>query len=105
MLKLLVMAALAADAPPALLPPAPPAHAQRVLESAADASKDLAETLAFLEAGQSYYKAYAKGSHTKQENAAFVKFLQDYERERDTARKEFDLLQAWFKSSSELKRE
>lgn len=105
MLKLLVLAALAADAPPALLPPAPPAHAQRLMETASDVSKDLAETLAFLEAGQSYYKAYVKGTHTSEENKAFVKFLLDYERELETAKKEFGLLQDWFKKSSELKRE
>ena len=104
MLKLLVLAAFAADAP-LLMPPAPPAHSQRSMETAADVSKDLHETLAFLESGQSYYKAYAKGTHSSEENKAFVKFLQDYERELETAKKEFALLQTWFKSSSELKRD
>ena len=105
MLKLLAVLVLAADAPPPLLPPRPPAHAQRVMETATDVSRDLHETLAFLEAGQSYYKAFAKGTHTAEENKAFVKFLEDYERELETAKKEFALLQAWFKNSSDLKRE
>lgn len=99
-------AAPAAESPRALLlPPKPPAHAQRVLESASDVARDMSETFAFLEAGQSYYKAFSKGSHTVEENKAFVKFLEDYERELETARKEFGLLKSWFANSSDLKRE
>lgn len=86
-----------------LTPPRRPAHAQRLLESASDVSRDLAETLVFIEAGQSFFKAYARGTHTPEENKAFVQFLEDYERELATAKKEFAILQTWFEKSSGLK--
>lgn len=96
-------AALSAETAHQLIAPRRPPHAQRVLESATDVTRDLLETLTFIEAGQSFYKAYARGTHTPQENKAFVGFLEDYEREVDTAKKEFAILQSWFEKSSGLK--
>ena len=96
-----------APAPPAepkgLLPPKPPEHVKRDLSTASEVALDLASTLAFLEAGKVYYKAYAQGTHSAEENKAFLAFLQDYERELGTAKGEFDVLQAWLGKKSGLK--
>lgn len=87
---------------PILMPPSPPRHEQRMVDTASDLARDLTEIVAFLEQGQSYFRAYKKGSHTAEENAAMVKFLETYERERDLAKKEADLLHAWVKTRSDL---
>lgn len=89
-------------APGALMPPSPPRHEQRMLDNAGDLARDLAEIVAFLEQGQSYFKAFKKGTHSAQENAALVRFLETYERERDIARREVEVLGEWVKKKSEL---
>jgi hypothetical protein len=87
---------------PVLMPPSPPRHEQRMLDNASDLARDLAEIVAFLEAGQSYFRAYKKGTHTREENAAMVKFLETYEKEREIAKKEAELLHTWIKTRSDL---
>lgn len=87
---------------PVLMPPLPPRHEQRMVDNASDLAKDLAEIVAFLEQGQSYFRAYKKGTHTAEENAAMVKFLETYERERALAKQEADLLHSWVKTRSDL---
>jgi hypothetical protein len=84
-------------------PPAPPAHAQRNLDTAADLSRDLAETVAYLEAGLSYFRAFTKTTHNAAENKLFVKFLDDYERELNAARKEEQVLKTWLDKAAALK--
>lgn len=84
-------------------PPAPPAHAQRELDTAADLSRDLAETVAYLEAGQSYFRAFTQATHTPAENKLFVKFLEQYEKELAAAKKEYQVLRDWLENASGLK--
>ncbi|HAM36454.1 MAG TPA: hypothetical protein DEB40_00970 [Elusimicrobia bacterium] len=83
--------------------PQAPAHAQRTLDNVTDLSRDLAETVAFLETGQSYFRAFTKGSHNAAENKLFVKFLDAYERELATAKKETAVLREWLEKASALK--
>lgn len=90
-------------APAALMPPKVPGHEKRQLESVTDLSKDLAETAAFIEKGQGYFRAYTKGTHNSAENQEFVKFLQDYETELANAKKEIEVLQTWLQTKSDLK--
>lgn len=87
---------------PILMPPLAPRHEQRMVDNASDLAKDLAEIVGFLEQGQSYFRAYKKGTHSAEENAAMVKFLETYERERSLAKKEADLLHTWVKTRSDL---
>ncbi|MFA6003314.1 MAG: hypothetical protein WC881_04530 [Elusimicrobiota bacterium] len=84
-------------------PPAPPAHAQRNLESAADLSRDLADTVAYLESGQSYFRPFTKGTHTPAENKLFVGFLDQYEKESATAKNEVKVLRDWLEKAAGLK--
>ncbi|MBI5200463.1 MAG: hypothetical protein HY925_02655, partial [Elusimicrobia bacterium] len=67
-----------------------------------DLSRDLAEIVFFLEQGQSYFRAYKRGSHSAEENAAMLKFLEAYEREREIAKKESALLNSWVQTKSDL---
>lgn len=92
----------AAEDSPKLLPPDPPSREKRSLDSAAEVALDLAAVVSFLEHGQSYYRAYAKGTHSAAENKAFVRFLEDYERELSTARKELETLRLWAEKKSGL---
>ena len=87
---------------PALMPPPGPQHQQRHLDTASALARDLAEIVAFLEQGQSYFKAYKKGTHSAGENAALLRFLEAYERERAIAQREADLLLQWVKQRSDL---
>jgi hypothetical protein len=84
-------------------PPQPPAHSQRTLETATDLSRDLAETAAYLEMGLGYFRAFTKVTHNAAENKLFVKFLDDYERELGTAKKEEQVLRAWLEKAAALK--
>jgi|GEM_PF-6158467 hypothetical protein len=90
------------QAPVGSVPPAPPAHARRELNTAAELALDLAEVTAYLEEGQAYFKAYQKGTHSAEENTLFLKFLQEYEREREIGRKEADTLKRWSDEKSDL---
>ena len=85
-----------------LLPPAFPAHEKRQLNGATEVAKDLADTVSFLEQGQTYFRACQKGTHNAQENTAFLKLVQAYEQERETAKKEMELLRRWVLDRSAL---
>jgi hypothetical protein len=90
-------------AAPKLTPPAPPAHAQRLLQTATDVARDLAETVAYLEAGQAYFRAFARETHTPEENQALLRFLREYEAELATAKKEEVILNDWIRKAASLK--
>ncbi|MBI4349260.1 MAG: hypothetical protein HY553_20650 [Elusimicrobia bacterium] len=90
------------DTAPVLMPPPTPRHERRMVDSASDLARDLTEVVAFLEQGQSYFRAFKKGTHTKEENAAMLRFLEAYEKEREIAKKEASLLNAWVQTKSDL---
>jgi len=97
--------ARAADAPtlpPQMLPPDPPMHLNRNLDTAMGLAQDLADTVGFLETGQAYFKAFRKGTHNPAENEALVRFLEAYERERENAKKEAEILRTWTRERSDL---
>jgi hypothetical protein len=96
---LLPLWAMAAD----LTPPALPDREKNELTSASGVALDMAKSIAFMEQGQAYYKAYAKGSHNAAENKAFVRFAEDYDRELNNVRKELDVLRIWVDKKSDLK--
>jgi hypothetical protein len=84
-------------------PPQAPAHAQRLLQTAADVSRDLADTVAYLEAGQAYFRAFTRDTHTQAENQRLLEFLRDYEAELGTAKKEEAILRDWLVKAAALK--
>ena len=84
-------------------PPRPPAHARRLLQTATDVSTDLADTVAYLEAGQVYFRAFARETHTREENQRLLEFLRDYEAELNTAKKEEVILNDWIRKAASLK--
>ncbi|MBI3288291.1 MAG: hypothetical protein HYZ74_02095 [Elusimicrobia bacterium] len=86
-----------------LMPPPLPARPKSSLDSAGDVARDLAAAVEYFEAGQSYYRAFTKGSHTPEENKAFVQFLEDYEKELAIARKTHSLLGAWLERKSSVR--
>ena len=86
-----------------LQPPQPPAHAQRLLQTAADVSRDLADTVAYLEAGQIYFRAFARETHTHAENQRMLEFLREYEAELNTAKKEEVILNDWIRKAASLR--
>ncbi|MBI5239613.1 MAG: hypothetical protein HY926_04010 [Elusimicrobia bacterium] len=86
-----------------LEPPVPPAHAKRLLQTATDVAGDLAETVAYLEAGQVYFRAFARETHSNEENQAMLRFLREYEAELDTAKKEEKILNDWIRKAASLK--
>lgn len=86
----------------ALLPPKAPARAKNSLDGAGEVARDLAASVEYFEAGQAYYRAYAKGTHTPEENAAFVKFLEEYEKEQATARRTHAALGQWLEKRSKV---
>lgn len=81
--------------PAVLTPPAVPAHARRNLDSPSDLVKDFAEVVAYLDAGQAYFRAYQKGTHSVEDNKRFLAFLEAYEREYAVAKKESLALRTW----------
>lgn len=85
-----------------LLPPKAPARAKNSLDGAGEVARDLAASVEFFEASQAYYRAYAKGTHTSEENAAFVKFLEEYEKEQATARRTHAALGQWLEKKSKV---
>lgn len=95
-----------APAPPAAVAktaaPESPKRAKSSLDSPSEVALDLARQLSFLEQGQAFYKAYAQGSHTAEENKAFLKFLADYEHALETAKQELEVLRQWMDKKSGL---
>ncbi|MDP3543173.1 MAG: hypothetical protein Q8T11_11965 [Elusimicrobiota bacterium] len=104
-------AALVAVAPPApaeakpapLLPPKVPERPKGTLDTAGEVARDLAVRVQYFEDGQAYYRAYTKGSHTPEENKAFVKFLEDYENELGIAKRTYAILGVWLEKKSSIK--
>jgi hypothetical protein len=103
-------APIAAPAPPPapaargkLMPPAPPVREKSNMETAAEVALDAARSISYMEQGQSYFKAYSQGSHDKEENKAMIAFLENYERELETVRRELEVLRMWVEKKSELK--
>lgn len=92
-----------ADKPAQLFPPKIPARPQGTLDTAADVARDLAVRVEYFENGQSYYRAYTKGSHTPEENKAFVRFLEEYENELTIAKRVHLLLGTWLEKKSAIK--
>lgn len=90
-----VKAPPSAAEPAGMFPPAPPAHAKRKLDTPTALAKDLHEVVAYLEKGQKFFRDYQTGSHTVEENAAFLKFLERYEAELKIAKKESLALRKW----------
>jgi len=92
-------------APPAapLEPPRPPAHVRRLLQTAADVATDLADTVAYLEAGQVYFRAFARRTHTHAENQRMLEFRREYETELNTAKKEEVILNDWIRKAANLR--
>ncbi|MCX5797556.1 MAG: hypothetical protein NTY77_18860 [Elusimicrobia bacterium] len=90
-------------AAPKLQPPQPPAHTQRLLQTATDVSQDLAVTVAYLDAGQLYFRAFARETHTHAENQHMLEFLREYEAELNTAKKEEVILNDWIRKAANLR--
>ena len=93
--------AFAAD----LEPPKPPENGKKALESASAVAVDVSARMAYLEQGQTYYKAFTHGSHTTAQNKDFVRFAEDYDRELQTVKQEVEILRVWIDKKSELKPE
>ncbi|MCR4295308.1 MAG: hypothetical protein NUW21_07215 [Elusimicrobia bacterium] len=86
-----------------LLPPKVPERPKGTLDTAGEVARDLAARVQYFEDGQSYYRAYTKGSHTPEENKAFVKFLEDYEAELGIAKRTYAILGVWLEKKSSIK--
>lgn len=89
--------------PAPLLPPKVPARPKGTLDTAGEVARDLAIRVEYFENGQSYYRAYTKGSHSPEENKAFVKFLEDYENELGIAKRTHAILGSWLDKKSAIK--
>lgn len=96
-------AAAAAAAENGLPPPQPPERSGQPLSTASAVALDMARSLAFLEQGQAYYKAYAHGTHDEAENKAFIRFAQDYDTELTNVKRELEVLRVWVDKKSDLK--
>lgn len=92
----------AAPEPRRLFPPKAPVRAKGSLDGAGEVARDLAASAEYFEAGQAYYRAYAKGTHTAEENAAFVRFLEEYEKEQAIARRTHAALGQWLERKSKV---
>ncbi|MCM2303767.1 MAG: hypothetical protein NDJ72_03645 [Elusimicrobia bacterium] len=86
-----------------LLPPKIPARPKGTLDTAGEVARDLAVRVEYFENGQAYYRAYTKGSHTPEENKAFVQFLEDYENELGIAKRTHAILGVWLEKKSSIK--
>lgn len=86
-----------------LLPPRIPARPKGTLDTAGEVARDLALRVEYFENGQSYYRAYTKGSHSPEENKAFVQFLEEYENELAIARRTHLILGTWLEKKSAIK--
>lgn len=89
--------------PAPLLPPKVPARPKGTLDTAGEVARDLAARVEYFENGQAYYRAYTKGSHTPEENKAFVQFLEDYESELGIAKRTHAILGVWLEKKSSIK--
>lgn len=89
--------------PAPLLPPKVPERPKGTLDTAGEVARDLAVRVQYFEDGQAYYRAYTKGSHTPEENKAFVKFLEDYESELGIAKRTYAILGVWLEKKSSIK--
>lgn len=97
-------AAAPAPKPAGLFPPPPPQRAKDSLDSAGEVARDLVMVVEYFEAGQAYYRAYTKGgSHTAAENAAFLRFLEEYEAQLAVAKRTHQLLGIWLDKKSSVK--
>lgn len=89
---------------PLMMPPAIPARPTGTLNTAGAVADDLAVRVKYFEAGQAYYKAYTKGgSHSAEENKAFLQFLEQYDNETQIAKKVHALLGVWLDKKSAVK--
>lgn len=86
-----------------LLPPKIPSRPKGTLDTAGEVARDLAVRVEYFENGQSYYRAYTKGSHSPEENKAFVQFLEEYENELAIARRTHAILGTWLEKKSAIK--
>ncbi len=82
--------------------PARPARKVRKLSSATDLAKDLSLVVDYLERGQSYFRAYQRGTHSIDENKQFLNFLEHYEKELAVAKKEVATLNKWIAARGSL---
>ena len=89
--------------PAPLMPPRIPERPKGTLDTAGEVARDLAIRVEYFENGQAYYRAYTKGSHTPEENKAFVKFLEDYENELGIAKRVHAILGVWLDKKSAIK--
>ena len=89
--------------PAPLLPPKIPARPKGTLDSAGEVARDLAVRVEYFENGQAYYRAYTKGSHSPEENKAFVHFLEDFENELGIAKRTHAILGIWLDKKSAIK--
>ncbi len=89
--------------PSLLLPPKVPVRPKGTLDTAGEVARDLAVRVEYFENGQSYYRAYTKGSHSPEENKAFVQFLEDYENELGIAKRTHAILGIWLDRKSAIK--
>jgi hypothetical protein len=92
-----------APKPAPLMPPRIPERPKGTLDTAGEVARDLAIRVEYFENGQAYYRAYTKGSHTPEENKAFVKFLEDYENELGIAKRVHAILGVWLDKKSAIK--
>jgi len=82
--------------------PARPARKVRKLSTATELARDLALVVDYLERGQSYFRAYQRGTHSIEENKQFLDFLEHYEKELLVAKKETRTLNKWIASKGSL---
>jgi hypothetical protein len=82
--------------------PAKPKRERRKLDSATDLAKDLALVVDYLERGQSYFRAYQRGTHSLEDNKKFLSFLEHYEKELAVAKKEIRTLDKWVEARGSL---
>lgn len=86
-----------------LLPPKIPARPKGTLDTAGEVARDLAIRVQYFEDGQSYYRAYTKGSHNAEENKAFLQFLEEYDNELSIAKRVHSILGVWLEKKSAIK--
>ncbi len=75
---------------------------RRKISSATHLAADLALVVDYLERGQSYFRAYQRGTHSIEENKKFLKFLEHYEKELAVAKKEVATLDKWVANRGSL---
>ena len=83
-------------------PPPPPEHQNRNITTVSQLSRDLHDVVVYLEAGQDYFRKYQTGTHSVEENAAFLNFLEVYEKELELAKKEARTLRIWVDTRGSL---